>query len=144
MTTAVWDGKTLSADKRSSYHDTKHATCTKVFKVRGHLIAVAGSYDIAIEMIEWFSDGCDPDFFPEKQKTEPATMMVITPDREIHKYERSHLPLKFENEKEAIGSGREFALAAMACGCDSAEAVRVASMFDCYTGNGVDTVSFDE
>lgn len=65
-------------------------------------------------------------------------------DGSLWKYERTPHPLKFPPQQFAIGSGRDFALAAMYLGCDAAGAVHVACEFDSACGNGVDVVTLQE
>jgi ATP-dependent protease HslVU (ClpYQ) peptidase subunit len=93
-------------------------------------------------MIAWFQAGEKAEDFPKEQrdKDDWAPLLVIRENGKIHKYERTPYPLKYQDKQFAIGSGRDFALAAMACGKTASEAVEVASMFDSNCGNGVDTL----
>lgn len=144
MTTVAWDGKRLAADKMAVNNGAKHGVCTKVHKINGCLCAITGSYDVGMEMLHWFQEGAAIDAFPDIQAdTNDASLIVITPERRITWYERSPHALIFEQQFTAAGSGRDFALAAMHLGCSAEEAVRVASMFDAYSGHGVDSISFD-
>ena len=68
---------------------------------------------------------------------------MIGPDKSIRKWERSPYPLKFHDEQFAIGSGRDFALAAMYLGKTAAQAVEVACVFDSGCGNGVDAMALE-
>ena len=144
MTTVCWDGKTLAADKMSSRGNTKHSKCTKVHKINGSLCAITGSFDVGMELLYWFHNGAVVEDFPDIQaETNDSNLVVITPQRRITLYERSPHPLVFEQEFAAYGSGSDFALAAMHLGCNAEEAVRVATIFDLYTGHGVDVIRFD-
>lgn len=145
MTTIAWDGRHMAGDKMSVNGTSKYARCTKVHKINGCLCAIAGPYDIGMEMLHWFQEGANPDDFPGIQmETNEATLLVITPERRITMYERSPVPLIFEQEMVAIGSGRDFALAAMHLGCSAEEAVKVAMQFDAFTGHGVDVIGFGD
>jgi ATP-dependent protease HslVU (ClpYQ) peptidase subunit len=91
-----------------------------------------------MEMIRWFTNGAKEDDFPEIQKDEDNGMlMVVTPAGKIQFYEKSYLPVEYENDFAAMGSGRDWALGAMACGKSAIEAVDIACQFDIYSGNGV-------
>ena len=73
--------------------------------------------------------GCDPEKFPAQQrdlerKSEPS---VVGRDGPIHQYETTH-PLCCRNKQWAIGSGRDFAMAAMYLGKTAREAVEIASV----------------
>lgn len=145
MTVIAFDGKTLAADKRAERAGAGHAIVTKVFKINGCLVAIAGSYDVGMQLVRWFQNGCiDEEFPPIQAEDNDAQLLVITPERRITHYERTTAPLIFEQEKTAMGSGRDYALAAMHLGCDARKAVEVACCFDVFCGNGVDSISFDD
>lgn len=142
MSVIAWDGKTLAADKRACI-GTLIMTTTKIFRVGEALAAYAGDADGGEEMLAWFNAGQDPDKFPSSQrdKYEWSGLLVIWENGRIWKYERTPYPIKFPPQKFAIGSGRDFALAAMHCGKSAVEAVEVASIFDSGCGNGIDVLT---
>lgn len=140
MTTIAWDGHTLAADKRAC----SSGLCLKVRKIWriGELLyGASGSADQAAEMFAWIERGRRPDDFPASQrdKDDYAPVLVIDGGR-VLKYERTPFPIEFETVHHAIGSGRDFALAGMACGLTAAQAVGLAAQFDSGTGDGVDTL----
>jgi len=138
MTTIAWDGKTLAADKRC-VNNGLCATVTKLFQVGDLRVAVSGEFDQGLAMVAWLRSGQDPAAFPEKQKdnTKYCPTAVID-DGKFLIYETTPYPLHIEDTFYAIGSGRDFALAAMYLGKTAVEAVELASKFDAGTGNGVD------
>ena len=144
MTVIVWDGKTLAADKQATNAGLKRRV-TKLRRIRGHLCAVSGDFDYAQELLHWFEAGADPATYPDCQKTnEWVSLLVITPERRILKFERSPYPADFtEDGVYAMGSGRDFAIAAVYLGFDAAKGVEVASVFESGCGMGCDTLSFD-
>ena len=139
MSVIAWDGKQLAADKRACI-GSLICTTTKIFLVRDCLVGYAGEADAGEEMLAWFRDGADPAKFPASQRDKDiwATFLVIHPDKTILKYEHTPYPLRFHDLIFAIGSGRDFALAAMALGRTAQEAVEVACNFDNGCGNGLD------
>lgn len=143
MTTIAWDGKTLAADKRTSF-GSLHSTTSKLHSIGGCLVAGAGTTALIMEMIEWLKAGCDPKEFPAAQRDgkECVSLLVIHPGGAVRQYENSPYPLVIENEFWAIGSGRDFATAAMHLGKTAKEAVEIAAIFDTATGNGVNTLTF--
>jgi ATP-dependent protease HslVU (ClpYQ) peptidase subunit len=143
MTIVCWDGHTLAADKQATNHDCGNNKVTKVFKHNGHLIGIAGAGDLAIEMLEWFKAGCVKDDFPQSGDDEYGTLMVITPDKKVKMYTGRPTAVVYEQEFIAIGSGRDYALAAMHLGFGAKKAVAVACHFDVNCGNGIDTVTLD-
>ena len=145
MSVIAWDGERLAADKRACL-GTLIRTTTKIFRVGDALTGYAGDADGGEELLAWFKDGSDPAKFPPSQRDKDswAGLLVIRREgSEILKYERTPYPIKFPPQQFAIGSGRDFALAAMRCGRDAVGAVDIACIFDTGCGNGVDVLSFD-
>lgn len=142
MSVIAWDGKTLAADKRAC-NGTLIRTCTKIFRVYGNLIGYAGDAPFGESMRHWIASGEKPEDFPDSQrdKEDWAGVLIIRPNGQIQKYERTPHPLTFEDQFFAIGSGRDFALAAMHLGLDAKQAVEVAIHFDSGCGNGIDTLT---
>lgn len=143
MTVIAWDGKTLAADRRACLGNM-HRSIHKLHRVGEALAASAGDSDAAQELIAWLSAGADPEKFPPSQRDKDnwASLLLVWPDGSLWRYERTPYPAKFPPQQFAIGSGRDFALAAMWCGKSAAEAVDVACRFDSSCGNGVDTLTF--
>lgn len=142
MTTIAWDGVTLAADKQASASGMIF-NVTKIFRVNGCLVGAAGDFDRINEMVAWFADGADPAKLPPFQRSNDdyVGLLVIRPDLSINKYERATTPFKIESPFFAIGSGRDFAMAAMHLGKTAQEAVEVAAAMDTGTGNGIDTLT---
>jgi hypothetical protein len=144
MTVVVWDGKTLCADKRATQSDLVR-TVTKIRRIRGHLCAVAGDWDLAQETFKWFEDGASttelPPFFRDKDNW--VAFVVVTPEGRLLKYERSPYPMDYteavaDDGFYVIGSGRDFAIGALAMGATPRQAVLIASRHCISCGNGVD------
>lgn len=142
MTVIAWDGIELAADRQMTSGNIV-STTNKLRRLRGHLCAVTGGYDQGEEMFAWFERGADPKDFPpmQRDKDDWAGLVVVTPESKVLKYERTPYPIRFEAQRIAFGSGRDFALAAMYLGKTAREAVEVASVFDYSCGFGVDTLS---
>ena len=142
MSVIVWDGTTLAADKRACL-GSLIMTTTKIFRSGDALAAYAGDADGGEEMLAWFGAGRDPEKFPASQREKDTWngLLVVLPDGNLWQYERTPYPVKFPPQRFAIGSGRDFALAAMHCGKTASEAVEVACVFDNGCGNGVDVLT---
>ena len=145
MSVIAWDGKQLAADRRASL-GTLVRTITKIFRVGDVLAAYTGDADGGEEVLAWFKNGHDVSNFPPSQRDKEswAGLLIIWPDGNMWKYERTPYPLKFPPQHFAIGNGRDFALAAMYCGRTAPEAVEVACIFDSSCGNGVDVLMHKE
>jgi ATP-dependent protease HslVU (ClpYQ) peptidase subunit len=143
MTTIAWDGRTLAADKRTSF-GSRHLTTSKVHRINGALVAGAGETAKIIEMVEWLRAGANPHTLPDNQRTDNCvSLLVITPEGEVREYSSGPYPMVVENAQWAIGSGADFARVAMHLGKSAREAVEIACMFDSSSGNGIDTLEFE-
>jgi 20S proteasome alpha/beta subunit len=144
MTCIAWDGKTLAADKRTCY-GTMISTVTKIRRVRGLLCGGSGELAFIGAMMDWVAGERDPAKFPAHQRDKDDTVpfLVIERDATISLYERTPHPIRYEQAHIAIGSGREFARAAMLLGQDAYGAVEVACRLDPGCGNGIDTLTLE-
>lgn len=139
MTVIAWDGRTLAADKRASL-GTLIRTTTKIFRFGGALLSYCGETGMGEELVAWFKAGAVPKDYPERQSADDASTLLVIDASGIRTYERSPFPARIEDRTFAIGSGRDFALAAMHLGKTAAEAVAVAIALDSGCGNGIDTL----
>lgn len=141
MTIIAWDGKTLAADKRACHGTYKGGTTTKIHRFQDGLCGISGSLETGRHFIEWLQAGAIPDDFPTWDEEKEASFLVIYNDGRVAAYESTPIPLWMEERFHAIGSGREFALAAMYLGKTAKQAVEVACALDAYCGNGIDTLT---
>lgn len=140
MSVIAWDGRTLAADKRVSL-GTLICTTTKISRVGDALCAYAGDAAGGEEVLAWFCNGAKPSDFPATQRDrENWSGLLVIRNGQILKYEHSPYPVRLEDKFFAIGSGRDFALAAMHLGHDARTAVEVAIALDSGCGNGIDTM----
>lgn len=141
MTVIAWDGKTLAADKQCTIADLRR-TVTKVHRVGKCLVATTGSTAQGQEMVQWVRSGCKPESFPESQrdKDDWAATVVVRAGPVLDLYERTPYPTRYEDKQFAIGSGRDYAIAAMYLGKCAVDAVKIASEFDVHSGMGVDVL----
>lgn len=141
MTVIAWDGKTLAADKQATAGSLKR-TVTKLRRLDSKRIAgVAGNMSAGVAMLKWLMSKKKGRFPLDVESDEYSCSVLVIERGKILVYEGAPDPLEFEDECFAIGSGRDFALAAMHCGKTAAEAVLVTQQFDCGCGNGVDTLT---
>jgi hypothetical protein len=144
LTILAWDGKIFCADRMASSSGMPFCV-TKIFKIDVGIIGIDGVMDIGLSLIEWIKAGANPKEYPECQKNNDryAHALLITPKLEILRYERQPYPIKVEEPYFAAGSGRDYAMAAMAMGKSAREAVELACRFDIDCGNGIDEFGFD-
>lgn len=144
MTVIVWDGKTLAADKRCSYGGM-NCTVTKITRIGALLVGGSGDVPYIQAMFDWVRRGRSVDDFPADQRTKDdwQPIIVVEPDGRAMMYERTPYPVRYDDIQMVIGSGREYARAALYMGATAAEAVAVASALDVNCGNGIDTLRIE-
>jgi hypothetical protein len=149
MTTIAWDGKLLAADRMSITGYLKHQLNKLHYLARPGqqlLFGSSGDYDAGLAVLNWLKEGGDyttgkdsPSL--EREGAFSGLLVVLSAaslsPRVYHLHERcigvpiASLPFY------AIGSGREFAIAAMRLGLNALQAVQVASELDHATGSGL-------
>lgn len=141
MTTIVYDSesKVMAGDKQHS-SGNMICTTTKVHRIRGCLVGASGSADACVEMVAWFAEGEDAKSFPAIQSSDYADLLVIRQDGTIHKFQQAPRPVLLLDRWVGIGSGRDFAIAGLACGLGVVDAVKLAARFDQGTGSDVDSL----
>lgn len=137
LTTIAFDGEYLAADGRVTIGSTVLSeVCNKIYKLSGLYngeqmlyAATAGDVDAAEDIIDYLR-GDSPEL-----KESKAQILLFT-EGSIYSY----WGRRFTKECDkylAIGSGMEVALAAMKCGKNAKDAVKVASQMDIYTGGKI-------
>jgi hypothetical protein len=141
MTVIAYDGRTLAADKMGDAGGLRR-TPTKIRRFDGGLFGSSGSASRGAEMFEWIVAGADPSTVPAYQLSHDnyEVVMIVRNDGTAWQYACSPHPIRIEDPFHAIGSGRDFAIAAMYLGHDARTAVAVASQFDSGCGMGIDTL----
>lgn len=146
MTIIAWDGKVLAADKMMNFGSSK-AIVTKIFKIGDVLAGFAGHGATGMELIEWVRGGRFPEYFPESQRgSNSGSLLIVERNPVRHRvlhYSTGPFPMIVHDYFYAIGTGDEFALAAMFLGKNAIEAVEVACALCPTCGNGIDTLTFD-
>jgi ATP-dependent protease HslVU (ClpYQ) peptidase subunit len=140
MTTLAWDGVTLAADKQTT--DGSHTrTTTKIRRLRGGALGgAAGRSGVCRELLDWYEMGAAKDKMPAE--ADRCTLLVIERSGQIFLFEDgSPGAIEVLDKHVAIGSGADFAMAAMHLGHDAVRAVEVASHFDSSTGCGIDAIT---
>lgn len=138
MTTVAWDGTILCADTLGLYGGIPHIA-HKLWRLHGDRICGgAGTMSTILEMKVWLMEGAQIDKFPSSQRSEDWSPILVISKGLVELYEKTPWPIIRHETQIAIGSGKEAALAAMACGKTAKEAVKIASLFDINTGQDVD------
>lgn len=142
MTTIAFDGKNVVADGLACRGDTKlEWPVQKLVIVGDTLFGACGHRAYLRSFIDWWTpDGSNPDGFPKFGDGAKDTTFIVWFAGQCFSY---HADGPFFDECRppmAWGSGRDFALAAMACGKSAREAVEIAMRFDPWTGGELQEV----
>lgn len=140
MTTLAWDGTTFAADRQLTLSYMRHGG-TKLFTVDGGIAAISGRYEVGLKIIAWLQSERDPDKYPkmntDRDDESAAVYWVMNTGRAFRFFDYP-LPMPLAESFFAAGSGRDYALGALAHGADAIEAVQIACRFDTLSGVGVD------
>lgn len=149
MSVVVWDGKTLAADRQVSdgamVRTTTKIRAIKTGKFKGYLIGAVGATATANLLMDWFEAGANPSHFPYEYAKSPelgASLIAITQDKEIWRFDHLPVPIIMEDEEYATGSGREFAYGAMSMGADAVQACEVACTHSTECGVAIDSIEW--
>lgn len=145
MTTIAWDGRTLAGDKQATCGGLIHTT-TKIFKHQTGLYGITGHFAHGLAVYKWVIEtNSDPKSYPANlSNDEYGYLLHINKKGEIICYEGHPTPVKMEDRFYAIGSGREYATAAMHCGKTAIEAVQIASIYNTGSGQGIDSFTLED
>lgn len=133
MTTIVATTEVMASDRRVT--GGPMFKTTKIQRIHGSIYGGAGNVDQIFKMFEWFKN---PDMKPE-WKFEPDFEILQLSAEGLFVWTSEMIAIPVGMPYYAIGSGAHFALGALECGADPANAIRVAHKFDPYTGREVQT-----
>lgn len=144
MTVIAWDGKTLAADKQMGTDFPRMVTKIRRTKA-GELLGASGWMGQSVVLMDWWEAGADPATFSAEQKDDAksSTLLIIKPDGSIWSLCGTPKPYRIEEDFHSIGSGRDFAAAAMFMGRSAEQAVKVAIALCGSCGGGVDILELE-
>ena len=137
MTTIAWDGRTLAADTRATACGLAYGIVKAVRLKDGRLYGASGAADDCKAAQNWLDSG------GEKPTVKDYAGIVIGADLSIWRYEDKLVPFPVTDRFHAIGSGRDFAIAAMHMGKTAREAVELAIVYDIYTGGPITELTIE-
>jgi len=138
MSVVAFDGKSVAADKQASFGNIK-LTVNKLFHHFDEVLSFVGDSEEGLMMINWYKNKETQEF--PKFKEYKTTLLVFS--KEGYKYyELTDTPQTTETPFIAFGSGRDFAMGAMAAGADAEHAVGIACNYDINCGLGVTVINF--
>lgn len=142
MTTIAFDGYTIAYDTRMTREDypTADLYLPKARLIHGYYICCAGVLEAGEELYDDISN-CDSFELwlakkPDTKFNDIDVMVIKACDGQVYIHDpKMFIPIK--NKLWAIGSGRKYALGAMAEGAAAVKAVHIASRFDIQTNGDV-------
>lgn len=143
MTVIAFDGRILAADCRAESAG-RIITVRKIFTLPdGSAMAGWGNLMRILQIMAWYADGALPHLFPLPSNPDQwGSVVIVDRFRRVYVYEDAATPFEVLDPVFAEGSGGSAAKAAMLCGKDAIEAVRVACKIDMGCGNGIDYYDF--
>lgn len=106
-----------------------------LFKTNKAFVGYCGYVNTLAPIIEWLYD---PSQKPPKFKKAEFNLVALTDKQKMYSTDDLSYWMEIKEPHFAIGSGYQYAIAAMESGKTPYEAVKVASKFDIYTGKGFD------
>lgn len=140
MTVTAWDGKTLAADRMMEMHGGKFPVSKLNRLDDGSLMGGAGDLPRVYEMQNWIADGCKPGELHAPVGDTYARILLVKSDGTGLLYANNEFPIHILRPFVAIGSGQDYAIAAMYLGQTAKQAVATASELCASCGMGVDSM----
>jgi hypothetical protein len=147
MTTIAWDGKTLACD-RLAISNGLGRTCCKLFDCGNCVYAGSGQLAEVIECADWLRAGApegaarptfeENDIIGIVVVKRGAKVTGLTPGGAYFVAGKRPVFEPIHEAQAATGSGRDFAISAMAFGQDARSAIVFAMRYDLATGIGID------
>lgn len=106
----------------------------------GWVFGGAGKLSLVMRMLGQIETGSLEPLEADNTDETSAYGLLVGPKLSYRIDSTSMIPMKFKGPY-AIGSGEEFAMGAMLAGSTAADAVRIASKLDVYTGGPVRTLA---
>lgn len=133
MTTIAYDGKSVAVDSQC----TNGATVSRMNKALrlkgGGLLISAGKTNDAYRVKRWLDEGSKGD----PPAVDDGFGAFLIRGGRIRLFAGGSEPQPLPDKFFAIGSGRDFAIAAMHLGLSAEEGVKIACKYDAYTGGPI-------
>lgn len=140
MTTIAYDGTTLAADTMATSDGLARRT-SKLFVSEKYLYGMCGYESEGIMIAKWLATDGDP---PTVEDDGVKGIVIERATGKCFAISGKHCSfLPIYEPVFAVGSGRDFAIAAMTLGKTAEQAVLFAAQFDVWTRAPVETVSSD-
>ena len=136
MTVIACNTKQMAADKWSHIGNAAFRASKLNIRADGAIFGAAGDTDNTHAFRDWFNKN-DPSV-PYPTLSDNIEALVLMPDGQIRIYDKTPHFVIIEEALWSVGSGKGFALGAMAAGADPFTAVQLTQKFCTHTGGGTD------
>ena len=141
MTTIAWDGRYVAADSLQGGRDYDSSVpATKLVLAGERVYAICGYFAWFQAWIKWHENGADPANTPVCKLPQSETTFIVFEDGGCFTFDLEMPYADISHPGEALGSGRKFAMGAMAAGLNAEQAVRVAIKLDPHSGGPVQVI----
>ena len=153
MSVIAWDGKSFAADRQGSNGELRFVAPKLTREAYGKpdreefaILGMTGNQANGLLLKRWWLDGANPNAWPASQRSEDdwSRLIVWTRSLGVATFEKEPVAMLVEDPFMAWGSGRDFAMGAMARGATAREAVEIACRFSIYCGLGIDEFSIED
>lgn len=143
MTTIAYRAGVLAADSLIAYGSYTNGERSKIAQCGRRVVALAGSTWLRIPLERWVNKGCPESEVPNEllENESDFDCLILDAEGKVFCFAKGYL-LPVPGEYCAIGSGKSFALGAMAAGATAEEAVRASARHDKNTGGEVTSIRF--
>ncbi len=140
----AWDGKSIAADRQVT-RCGQRGSITKLHRLdNGEVLTWTGHLQNCLGMQHWYLAGAKPSEWNNyRVDPESSAELVILSEDGLWTFSGPY-GVRVEDAFFALGSGAEYALAALAMGATAKEAVEIASRFDNGCGLGIDVMQFEK
>lgn len=140
MSVIAFDGRYLAADSQGTCAGAR-LVATKLFRLgNGDILGFTGDRELGLRLKDLWWEGRMLSDWPDFQKGDDWCRLVIATKGKVFTTEKQPVLMPLESPYYAWGSGRDFALGAMAAGADAVRAVEAACTHSIECGGAV--VSF--
>lgn len=137
MSVVAYDGRTLAADCQATNVDMR-TRVSKMLKTPRAVLAWVGDHERGLVLADWYCNGAKPEDWPAFQRTDKWCRLVAMTPTGLYEYEQEPFAQRVTDRHFACGSGRDYAIGAMAAGASAVRAVEIASQYNVYCGMGVE------
>lgn len=106
---------------------------TKVQRIGGELVGIAGNVKEAQAWLKWYERGSRG----ARPKAESFSALVLRKDGKLYEVTSDGLDMEVERGYHGIGSGGGYAVAAYMAGADARRAVEIACLVDTNSGGDI-------